>query len=39
MDECDYDGRTAVHLAAAEGHLVSQKSLSNIKSSLYQTFF
>lgn len=20
MDQCDYDGRTALHLAAAEGH-------------------
>jgi hypothetical protein len=26
MDECDYDGRTALHLAAAEGHLVNQNS-------------
>jgi len=28
MDECDYDGRTAIHVAAAEGHLVEFYFLS-----------
>jgi len=30
LNECDYDGRTALHLAAAEGHIECVKFLINV---------
>ena len=30
LNDCDYDGRTALHVCAAEGHLECTKFLINV---------